>query len=68
MKKSIYLITILLVLFSSCIKKKTITIEGRLMQSCDTPAANREGSIVGNSGLLTGPGEILFFTSDENGY
>ena len=68
MKTVLYILTAVLLLFSSCIKNKTITIEGRLMQSCDTPAANREGSIVGNSGLLTGPGEILFFTSDENGY
>ena len=58
----------MLLLFSSCIKNKTITIEGRLMQSCDTPAANREGSIISADGLLTGPGEVLFFTSDENGY
>jgi hypothetical protein len=68
MKKSLYLFAVMLFLFSSCIKNKTITIEGRLMQSCDTPAANREGSIVTNSGLLTGSVEILFFTSDENGY
>ena len=68
MKTVLYILTAVLLLFSSCIKNKTITIEGRLMQSCDTPAANREGSIIAADGLLTGPGEILFFTSDENGY
>ena len=53
---------------NSCNKLGSTTITGRLMQSCDTPAANREGSIITSDGLLTGAGEILFFNSDENGY
>ena len=69
--KTTYYISILLLLllgFTSCGKNKTTTVSGRLMQSCDTPAANREGSIITSDGLLTGAGEILFFKSDENGY
>ena len=38
------------------------------MASCDTPAANKSGSIRTDDGLLSGPGLVLDFTTDENGY
>lgn len=59
-----------LLFLTSCSKNKSneIIVSGRLMQSCNTPAANKEGMIVTADAILSGPGEILYFTSDENGY
>lgn len=39
------------------------------MQSCDTPAANKDGLIYfSGGGLLNNPSTTLEFTTDENGY
>jgi hypothetical protein len=71
MKTFIYLLAILL-LASACKKitgsNEPVTIEGRLMASCDAPAANKSGFMRTDDGLLSGPGISLSFTSDENGY
>ena len=71
MKTFIYILPILL-LASACKKvtssNEPVSIEGRLMASCDVPAANKSGFIRTDDGLLSGPGISLSFTSDENGY
>jgi hypothetical protein len=71
MKTFIYLLAILL-LASACKKvtgsNEPVSIEGRLMASCDVPAANKSGFILTDDGLLSGPGITLSFTTDENGY
>ncbi|MGM0478797.1 MAG: hypothetical protein ACQERC_06210, partial [Bacteroidota bacterium] len=58
------------VLFTACAKNKSneVVVTGRLMQSCETPAANREGTILTADAILSGPGHIIDFTTDENGY
>jgi hypothetical protein len=66
MKNIVILIASALVLFS-CIKNKTTTIEGILMASCDTPAANTSGIIKTDDGVAS-DGVSLSFTTDENGY
>lgn len=69
MKKLIgYIIAV--VLFTACAKNKSneVVVTGRLMQSCDTPAANKEGTILTADAILSGPGHIIDFTTDENGY
>jgi hypothetical protein len=66
MKNLAILITSSLLLFS-CNKNKTTTIEGILMASCDTPAANTSGIIKTDDGFAS-DGVSLSFTTDENGY
>jgi hypothetical protein len=63
-------IIFVLIFFTACVKQKdkVTTIEGELMASCDTPAANKSGFILTEDGLLSGPGISLSFTTNENGY
>jgi hypothetical protein len=68
-----YLISIIttIVLLAACTKhsNKEITVTGRLMQSCDNPAANKNGMIrLPGGGVLNKPSTSLEFTTDENGY
>lgn len=62
----------LAVLLTACTKNnnnKEVTITGTLMQSCETPAANRDGIIhLSGGGLLNHPSTSLEFTTNENGY
>lgn len=70
MKEIISFIAIVLLL-TACTKNnnKEVTVTGRLMQSCDTPAANKNGIIhLSGGGLLNNPSTSLEFTTDENGY
>ncbi len=70
MKKIISYIAIS-VLLVACSKNanKQVTVTGRLMQSCDTPAANKDGIIrLPGGGILSKPATSLAFTTDENGY
>jgi hypothetical protein len=70
MKKIISSIAIV-VLITACTKNnhKEVTVTGRLMQSCDTPAANKNGLIhLPGGGILSKPSTKLEFTTDENGY
>ena len=70
MKYLIRFIAIALLL-AACTKNnnKEVTVTGRLMQSCDTPAANKNGIIhLSGGGLLNNPSTSLEFTTDENGY
>lgn len=71
MKRLISLRAIVLLL-AACTKNsnnKEVTVTGRLMQSCDTPAANKDGIIyLSGGGLLNNPSTSLEFTTDENGY
>lgn len=58
-------------LFVSCSKQNNQEhrLSGRLMQSCETPAANKDGLIYfDGGGLLNNPSTTLEFTTDENGY
>lgn len=58
-------------LFVSCSKQNNQEhrLSGRLMQSCNTPAANKDGLIYfSGGGLLNHPSTTLEFTTDENGY
>lgn len=58
-------------LFVSCTKNNNqeYVLTGRLMQSCETPAANKDGLIYfDGGGLLNNPSTTLEFTTDENGY
>jgi hypothetical protein len=48
-------------------KKRTTTIEGILMASCDTPAANVTGYIGTEEGFASEPLNLQF-TTDANGY
>ena len=49
--------------------KKEVSVTGRLMESCDTPAANKDGIIrLSGGGFLNKPSTSLEFTTDENGY
>ena len=70
--KTTYYISIFLILLTgivSCGKNKTTTVSGRLMQSCDTPAANKKALIhINGGGILAKPIVTLDFTTDENGY
>jgi hypothetical protein len=66
MKSLVIVLTSSLLLFS-CNKNKTTIIEGILMASCDTPAANTSGTIKTDDGFGV-QGESLSFTTDENGY
>jgi len=66
MKNLSILIACSLLLFS-CNKNKTTTIEGILMASCDTPAANTSGIIKTDDGFAS-DGVSLSFTTNENGY
>jgi hypothetical protein len=70
--KTTYYISIFLILLTgivSCGKNKTTTVSGRLMQSCDTPAANKDALIhINGGGILAKPIVTLDFTTDENGY
>lgn len=62
---------IIVVLLTACSKNnhKEVTVTGRFMQSCDTPAANKNGMIhLSGGGLLNKPSTSLEFTTDENGY
>lgn len=62
---------VLAVLLTACTKNnnKEVIVTGRLMQSCDTPAANKNGIIhLSGGGLLNNPSTSLEFTTDENGY
>jgi hypothetical protein len=70
MRKTISYIA-LIILFVACSKNenKQVTVTGRLMQSCDTPAANKDGLIrLSGGGILANPSTSLEFTTDENGY
>jgi hypothetical protein len=70
-KKMKHLLTIatLILLFTACNKNRQITITGRLMQSCDVPAANKEALIhIDGGGITAKPIVELPFTTDENGY
>ena len=63
-------ILLILLLLVACKKEddKITTIEGQLMASCDTPAANKTGFIITEDGLLSRPGISLSFTTNESGY
>lgn len=70
MKKIISYIFVTLLLIS-CSKQKNQehTLTGRLMQSCDIPAANKDAIIrFPGGGILSNPATTLEFTTDENGY
>jgi hypothetical protein len=70
MKKLIIFIAIVTLLIA-CTKNsnKEYLLTGRLMQSCDTPAANRNGLIhFSGGGILNKPSTSLEFTTDESGY
>lgn len=70
MKNLISFVAIVTLLIA-CTKNsnKEVTVTGRLMQSCDTPAANKNGIIhLSGGGLLNHPSTSLEFTTDENGY
>ena len=68
MKKLInYIFVVLLLVSCEKSKNKSLTIEGRLMSGCNTPAANKEGSIR-TYDALSGPGIVLDFITDDNGY
>ena len=70
MKKIVSYIFVTLLLVS-CSKQKNQehTLTGRLMQSCDMPAANKDGIIYfSGGGLLNNPSITLEFTTDANGY
>jgi hypothetical protein len=68
MKKIITYI-LLFVLLTACTKNKEYVLTGRLMQSCDTPAANKDALIYfSNTGLFPEPSTTLEFTTDGNGY
>ncbi|MGM0480164.1 MAG: hypothetical protein ACQERC_13155 [Bacteroidota bacterium] len=70
MKKIISYIFVTLLLIS-CSKQKNQehTLTGRLMQSCEIPAANKDGIIYfSGGGLLNNPSITLEFTTDDNGY
>ena len=65
----IYICAALLIVSCSKQKNQEHTLTGRLMQSCDTPAANKDGLIYfSGGGLLNNPSTTLEFTTDENGY
>jgi hypothetical protein len=69
--KNLITYIMLAVLLTACSKNnnKQVTVTGRLMQSCDTPAANKDGIIrLSGGGLLNNPSTSLEFTTDENGY
>ena len=60
----------IVVLITACTKNnhKEVTVTGRLMQSCDTPAAHKNGIIrLPGGGFLNKPSTSLEFTTDENG-
>jgi hypothetical protein len=66
-----YLLSVatLFLLLTACTKNRQITITGRLMQSCDVPAANKEALIhIDGGGITAKPIVELPFTTDENGY
>ena len=67
MKKLINYIFVTLIL-TSCVKhmNREVIVEGRLMSSCSTPAANTTGSFHYTSGMSWE--EWAKFTTDENGY
>jgi hypothetical protein len=61
-------ISVLLVAYSKNANKQ-VMVTGRLMQSCDTPAANKDGIIrLPGGGILSNPSTTIEFTTDENGY
>ena len=69
--KNLITYILLAVLLTACIKNKNkeITVTGRLMQSCEIPAANKNGLIyLSGGGILANPSTSLEFTTDENGY
>jgi hypothetical protein len=69
--KIIISFTIVIALLVACSKNtnQQVTVTGRLMQSCDTPAANKNGLIrLPGGGILANPSKTLEFTTDENGY
>ncbi|MCC5924514.1 MAG: hypothetical protein JJT77_12075 [Crocinitomicaceae bacterium] len=70
MKYFISIITTI-VLLAACTKhsNKEVIVTGRLMQSCNSPAANMDGIIrLPGGGFLNKPSTSLEFTTDENGY
>ena len=67
--KHLLTIATLIFLLTACNKNRQITITGRLMQSCDVPAANKEALIhIDGGGITAKPIVELPFTTDENGY
>lgn len=70
--KNLMTYIMLAVLLTACTKNnnnKKVTVTGRLMQSCDAPAANKNGIIrLPGGGFLNKPSTSLEFTTDENGY
>jgi hypothetical protein len=70
MKKIVsYIFATLLLVSCSKQKNQEYTLTGRFMQSCETPAANKDGLIYfSGGGLLNNPSTTLEFTTDENGY
>jgi hypothetical protein len=69
--KNIISFVAIVTLLIACTKNsnREVTVTGRLMQTCETPAANRNGIIhLSGGGLLNHPSTSLEFTTDENGY
>ncbi|MEX2484905.1 MAG: hypothetical protein WED10_10110 [Brumimicrobium sp.] len=63
-------LVLMILIFTSCQKKRTLTFEGRLFKSCNTPAANKEFSIRTStfSPFSYSPDLVLNFTTDDEGY
>jgi hypothetical protein len=69
--KNLIIFIAIVTLLIACTKNsnKEYVLTGRLMQSCDTPAANRNGLIhFSGGGILNKPSTSLEFTTDESGY
>ena len=69
--KNLIIFIAIVTLLIACTKNsnREVTVTGRLMQTCETPAANRNGIIhLSGGGLLNHPSTSLEFTTDENGY
>ena len=69
--KNLIIFVAIVTLLTACTKNnnKEVTVTGRLMQTCETPAANRNGIIhLSGGGLFNNPSTSLEFTTDENGY